>query len=47
MWAAEVVKLGLAVMWTEMDINLFANPLKYLYDTLPAPFDLAVEPGYW
>ena len=27
-WAAEVVKLGVAVFWTDMDITYFSNPMK-------------------
>ena len=34
-WAAEVVKLGAAVLWVDMDISLFANPMRFLLEKAP------------
>lgn len=45
-WMEEVLNHNVSVLWTDMDVTYFRNPLTVMYDILP-PFDLAVESGYW
>ncbi|GAX72695.1 hypothetical protein CEUSTIGMA_g151.t1 [Chlamydomonas eustigma] len=34
-WATEVVQLGVSVLWVDLDITLFADPMKFLFTTAP------------
>lgn len=34
-WAAEVLKLGYSVMWTDMDVAYFGNPLLPILEEVP------------
>ncbi len=34
-WISEAVNLGVSVMWSDMDIFYFGNPLKFFFETLP------------
>ena len=41
-WAAEVLRLGYSVMWTDMDVAYFGNPLLPMLDEVPHS-DLVVQ----
>ncbi|GAX76335.1 hypothetical protein CEUSTIGMA_g3781.t1 [Chlamydomonas eustigma] len=45
-WISEVIKFGRSVLWTDMDIFYFGNPLKYLFETVPDA-DFAHHGEYW
>ncbi|KAG1669870.1 hypothetical protein FOA52_012459 [Chlamydomonas sp. UWO 241] len=45
-WAAAVVDAGYSVLWSDMDIHYFANPLKFFAANAPDA-DVAFETGYF
>ena len=45
-WMAEALGHNVSVVWTDLDVTYFRNPLAFIFDTLPE-FDLAIESGYW
>ncbi|KAG1669436.1 hypothetical protein FOA52_004069 [Chlamydomonas sp. UWO 241] len=45
-WAALVVAAGISVMWSDMDVHYFGNPLEFFAKNTPDA-DIAFEPGYF
>ena len=45
-WAAEVLKLGVAVFWTDMDITYFSNPMKWVGEAAMPWLDTTVSQSF-
>mmetsp|Transcript_18924 Transcript_18924/g.40745 ORF Transcript_18924/g.40745 Transcript_18924/m.40745 type:complete len:477 (+) Transcript_18924:120-1550(+) len=46
-WAVEVLRRGVAVLWLDLDIVVLSNPLEHLYRWPDADFMISPETWHW
>ena len=45
-WAMELLKLGLSVLWMDMDIYFHASPFNF-FTSLPSDADFIIQTELW